>query len=51
MSVYPQHGLPVRKALASEWRTSIGIVTAEGIAGAGRFSVGKSRHGDYGDIH
>lgn len=50
MSVYRQHGLPVRKALESEWRTSIGIITAEGIAGAERFSAGKGRHGDYGDI-
>ena len=42
MSVYRQHGLPVRKALETEWQTSIGIVTAEGIAGAGRFSAGKA---------
>src|SRR4029453_13513764 len=51
MSVYRQHGLPVRKALESEWQTSVGIVTKEGISGAGRFSVGKGRHGDYADIH
>jgi enoyl-CoA hydratase len=50
ISVYRQHGLPVRKALETEWQTSIGIVTAEGIAGAGRFSAGKGRHGDYIDI-
>jgi enoyl-CoA hydratase len=50
MSVYRQHGLPVRKALETEWQTSIGIVTAEGIAGAGRFSAGKGRHGDYINI-
>ena len=51
MSVYRQHGLPVRKALETEWQTSIGIVTAEGISGAGRFNAGKGRHGDYVDIH
>ena len=50
MSVVRQHGLPVRKALETEWQTSIGIVTAEGIAGAGRFSAGKGRHGDYINI-
>ena len=50
MSVYRQHGLPVRKALETEWQTSIGIVTAEGIAGAGRFTAGKGRHGDYINI-
>jgi hypothetical protein len=26
-------------------------VTAEGISGAGRFSAGKGRHGDFADIH
>jgi enoyl-CoA hydratase len=51
MSVYRQHGLPVRKALETEWQTSIGIVTTEGISGAARFSAGKGRHGDYADIH
>ena len=50
MSVYRQYGLPVRKALETEWQTSIGIVTAEGISGAGRFNAGKGRHGDYADI-
>ena len=50
MSVYRQHGLPVRKALETEWRASIGIVTAEGISGAARFNAGKGRHGDYTDI-
>jgi enoyl-CoA hydratase len=50
MSVYRQHGLPVRKALETEWQTSIDIVTKEGISGAGRLSTGKGRHGDYADI-
>jgi enoyl-CoA hydratase len=50
MSVYRQHGLPVRKALETERQTSIGIMTAEGIGGAGRFKAGKGRHGDYADI-
>src|SRR5215472_13231008 len=42
MSVYRQHGLPVHKALETEWRTSIGIVTAEGISGAARFNAGNA---------
>jgi enoyl-CoA hydratase len=50
MSVFRQHGLPVRQALKSEWQTSKDVVTAEGIAGAGRFAAGKGRHGDFEDI-
>ena len=49
-SAYAQHGLPVREALEREWQTSIGIVNAEGIAGAGRFAGGKGRHGDFENI-
>ena len=49
-SVYLQHGLPVRKALESEWRNSHAIVDAEGIAGAARFADGKGRHGNYEEI-
>ena len=49
-SVYLQHGLPVRKALESEWRNSHAIVDVEGIAGAARFADGKGRHGNYEEI-
>ena len=49
-SVYLQHGLPVRKALESEWQNSHAIVDAEGIAGAARFADGKGRHGNYEEI-
>ena len=49
-SVYLQHGLPVRKALESEWRNSHAIVDGEGIAGAARFADGKGRHGNYEEI-
>ena len=49
-SVYLQHGLPVRKALESEWRNSHAIVDAEGIAGAARFADGKGQHGNYEEI-
>jgi enoyl-CoA hydratase len=50
LSVYRAHGLPVRAGLESEWRTSSGVVKAEGRAGARRFAAGKGRHGDFGDI-
>jgi enoyl-CoA hydratase len=50
LSVYRAHGLGVRAALESEWATSSGIVTAEGMAGARRFAAGRGRHGDFRDI-
>jgi enoyl-CoA hydratase len=50
LSVHRQHGLALRKALETEWQTSIGSVSAEGISGAARFNAGKGRHGDYADI-
>ncbi len=49
-SVYLQHGLPVADALRSEWENSIGTLESEGVAGAARFSSGRGRHGDFGDI-
>lgn len=49
-SAIRQHGLSVREALAQEWHNSIGQLTAEGLDGAGRFSAGKGRGGDFGDI-
>lgn len=49
-SVYLQHGLPVEDALRTEWNNSMGMVVEEGVAGATRFSSGKGRHGDFGDI-
>ena len=49
-SVHLQHGLSVGEALRSEWTTSVGVVASEGVAGATRFSGGKGRHGDFGDL-
>ena len=46
-SVYLQHGLPVRDALRREWENSVGVVESEGARGAGHFSRGAGRHGDY----
>jgi enoyl-CoA hydratase len=49
-SVYLQHGLPIQDALRAEWENSAGMLAAEGLEGAMRFSSGKGRHGDFGDI-
>lgn len=45
-SVKAQHGLNIRDALVQEWFNSRPVLEAEGIAGAGRFSLGDGRHGD-----
>ena len=49
-SVYTQQGLSVREAMRKEWYNGIPAFHAEGAAGAARFSSGKGRHGDFGDI-
>lgn len=48
-SVYLQQGQDERAALASEWRNSVDVVTAEGLSGALRFGAGSGRHGRYDD--
>ncbi len=49
-SVLLQHGLPVGEALRREWDTSVHVIESEGALGAGRFSAGKGRHGDFGNL-
>jgi enoyl-CoA hydratase len=49
-SVHRQYGLPLRAALRQEYEHGLSCLKNEGVAGAGRFSAGKGRHGDYGDI-
>lgn len=49
-SVYLQHGLTVDEGMRAEWENSAEMVAKEGLAGATRFSSGKGRHGDFGDI-
>lgn len=49
-SVLLQHGLQVGEALRREWDTSVHVIESEGAQGAGRFSAGKGRHGDFGQI-
>jgi len=43
-------GMPVEAALRHEWRHGMEAIRDQGIAGAGRFTSGKGRHGDFGDI-
>ncbi|MDF1721749.1 MAG: crotonase/enoyl-CoA hydratase family protein [Minwuia sp.] len=49
-SAIAHQGMSIREGLAGEWRNSIGQMSAEGLAGAGRFSSGKGRGGDFDDI-
>jgi enoyl-CoA hydratase len=49
-SVYLQHGLAERSALAQEWANAAGVFKAEGAAGAARFASGAGRHGDFGAL-
>ncbi len=49
-SAYRQWGLSVREGLIGEWYNSRDVFAAEGRAGAGRFSSGLGRHGDFDKI-
>jgi enoyl-CoA hydratase len=49
-SLYLQHGLSVREAMAAEWRNSIGVLDSEGLNGAAQFNGGAGRHGDYSKL-
>jgi len=46
-SVYLQHGLGLRQAMAKEWENGIAVLEAEGVHGATRFAGGLGRHGDF----
>ena len=47
-SAIKSHGLSVREALIQEWYNGRELLSAGGIAGAGRFKDGLGRHGDFG---
>lgn len=49
-SIYAQAGQPVDAALRWEWDNAVNAVREEGAAGAGRFSAGMGRSGDFSDI-
>lgn len=44
------HGMPLREAMRREWANGVQAHFTEGAAGAGRFSAGKGRHGDFSKI-
>ena len=49
-SIIATRGMPVRAALEHEWAHGMDAIRNEGIAGAGRFSAGAGRHGDFDNI-
>ena len=49
-SIIATRGMPVRQALEHEWAHGMEPILNEGIAGAGRFSSGAGRHGDFENI-
>jgi len=49
-SIIETYGKPVREALRIEWENGVKAVALEGTMGAGRFSDGKGRHGDFENI-
>lgn len=49
-SIVETYGLPVREALRREWANGMDAIRREGTAGAGRFSAGAGRHGDFQNI-
>ena len=49
-SVYRQYGLSVRDALKQEFENGLESLVKEGVTGAGRFSTGAGRHGDFRNI-
>ena len=46
-TVHETHGLALRDAMRREWTNGIEAHHDEGAAGAGRFSAGSGRHGDF----
>jgi enoyl-CoA hydratase len=49
-SALSQHGESLEEAMRLEFRNGIAALSAEGLAGAGRFASGQGRHGEFGDI-
>ena len=49
-SVYMQYGLDLDQAMRNEFEGGKTPLSAEGLAGANRFSSGRGRHGDLDSI-
>ena len=50
-SALKSHGLSIRDGLIQEWYNGREALTADGVAGAGRFKDGLGRHGDFSRIN
>ena len=49
-SAYGQWDLPFEEAMRAEFANGIGVIAAEGMAGAARFAAGKGRSGSFSEI-
>lgn len=49
-AIIATRGMPVRQALEHEWAHGVEAIRNEGVSGAGRFSAGAGRHGDFDNI-
>jgi enoyl-CoA hydratase len=49
-SVIEGHGMTIRDGMKLEWNNGVDTLRKDGIAGAGRFSAGAGRHGDFKEI-
>jgi enoyl-CoA hydratase len=49
-SIIATRGMPMDEALRHEWTHGLNAAIQQGTRGAGRFSAGKGRSGDFGDI-
>lgn len=49
-AIIASRGMQVRAALEHEWEHGLAAIRDEGAAGAGRFSAGAGRHGDFDKI-
>lgn len=51
LSAYEQWSMSLQQALDNEFRRGVEVIASgETVAGAGRFSAGRGRHGDFDDI-
>ncbi|MEM6849816.1 MAG: crotonase/enoyl-CoA hydratase family protein, partial [Pseudomonadota bacterium] len=49
-TIIESRGLPIREAMKLEWANGVSAHAKEGAEGAGRFSAGAGRHGDFQNI-
>lgn len=49
-SIIETRGMQLREALKLEWANGLDAIRRQGTSGAGRFTGGAGRHGDFSDI-